>query len=333
VVRLDHTNRILVEQGLARLRVGRAQPGVAALFAVAGRDPARATAFDLGFVAGPRLNAAGRLADMSLGIACLLTDDTGEAMRLAAELDRLNRERREVEASIQDEAMIDLDALGAQTPGDRTTVCLYRAGWHQGVVGIVASRVKDAFNRPTIIFGAGANGELKGSGRSIAGFHLRDALDLIAKRKPGVIDKFGGHAFAAGLTLAPDALPAFIAAFEQVGREQLTQAQLLKICETDGGLDTDELTIELAATLRERVWGQGMPAPLFDDTFDVESTRIIGGKHTRMILAKDGERFEAIAFRCADALPPRIHAVFRPEINHWQGNDSLQLVLEHWQPR
>ncbi len=281
VVRLDQVNRIFVEQGLARIRAGRAQPGVLALFAVAGRDAHRATAFDLGFVAGPRLNAAGRLADMSLGIRCLLAATQDEAMPLAAELDHLNRQRRDVEASMQEEALADLAGV-ADAASDQYSVCLYREEWHQGVVGIVASRLKDRFHRPAIVFARGTQGELKGSGRSIAGFHLRDAIDLVAKREPALIARFGGHAFAAGLTIAEGDLPAFAAAFEQVAREWLTPAQLHRTHESDGMLARGELTLELAAQLRERVWGQGMPAPAFDDTFDVMDTRIVGGKHSRM---------------------------------------------------
>ncbi len=332
VVRLDQVNRIFVEQGLARIRAGRAQPGVLALFAVAGRDARRATAFDLGFVAGPRLNAAGRLADMSLGIRCLLATTTSEATALAGELDRLNRERRDVEASMQEEALADLASVDDTTASDQFTLCLYREEWHQGVVGIVASRLKDRFHRPAIVFARGSNGELKGSGRSIDGFHLRDALDLVTKRAPGLIARFGGHAFAAGLTIDEPGLPSFAAAFEQVARDWLTPAQLHRTHESDGTLPPGELTIELAASLRERVWGQGMPAPAFDDTFDVRETRVVGGKHSRLVLARGKERFDAILFNYADPLPPRIHAAFRPEINEWQGNTSLQLTIEHWLP-
>jgi single-stranded-DNA-specific exonuclease len=332
VVRLDHVNRIFVAQGLARIRAGRAQPGVLALFAVAGRDARRATAFDLGFVAGPRLNAAGRLADMSVGIRCLLATNGAEATVLAGELDHLNRERRDVEASMQEEALADLRAVDDLAVADSFTVCLYREQWHQGVVGIVASRLKDRFHRPAIVFARGNPGELKGSGRSIDGFHLRDALDLVAKRDATLISRFGGHAFAAGLTIGEDGLPAFAAAFEQVARDWLTPAQLHRTHETDGTLASGQLTLELAAQLREQVWGQGMPAPAFDDTFDVRETRIVGGKHTRLGLTRGNERFEAILFNYADPLPARIRAAFRPEVNEWQGNASLQLAIEHWVP-
>jgi single-stranded-DNA-specific exonuclease len=332
VVRLDQTNRVFVEQGLARLRAGRAQPGVAALFAVAARDPRRATAFDLGFVAGPRLNAAGRLSDMSIGIRCLLADTEIEAMTLAQELDRLNRERRDIEAGMQEQALADLAQAAPETPADQCTVCLFRPDWHQGVVGIVASRLKDRFHRPAFVFARAGNGELRGSGRSIAGFHLRDALDLVTKRAPGTISRFGGHAFAAGLSMPEAALPVFRDAFESVAREQLTPAQLARTCESDGALGAGELTLELARTLRERVWGHGMPAPTFDDTFTVRAPRIVGGRHTKMTLERGGERFEAILFRHADALPARIHAAFRPEVNEWQGASTLELTVEHWLP-
>ena len=332
VVRLDQTNRVFVEQGLARLRARRAQPGVLALFAVAGRDPARATAFDLGFVAGPRLNAAGRLSDMSIGIRCLLADDHAEAATLAAELDRLNRERRAVEATMQDEALADLGDFADAPPADQCTVCLFRPEWHQGVVGIVASRLKDRFHRPAVVFARGADGELRGSGRSIGGFHLRDALDLIAKRAPGTITRFGGHAFAAGLTLPEPSLPAFREAFEAIAREQLGPDDLDRTCATDGDLARGELTFELARDLRERVWGQGLPAPTFDDTFDVRGTRIVGGKHSRLVLERDGERFTAILFGHTEPLPARIHAAYRPDVNQWQGNATLELTIEHWLP-
>ena len=332
VVRLDQVNRIFVAQGLARIRAGRAQPGVAALFAVAGRDARRATAFDLGFVAGPRLNAAGRLADMSLGIRCLLATTGAEATALAGKLDRLNRERRDVEVSMQEEALADLRTVDDAAVADSFTVCLYREEWHQGVVGIVASRLKDKFHRPAIVFARGNAGELKGSGRSIEGFHLRDALDLVSKRDPALISRFGGHAFAAGLTIGKSGLPAFVAAFEQVARDWLTPSQLHRTHESDGTLEVGQLTLELAAQLREQVWGQGMPAPAFDDTFDVRETRIVGGKHSRIVLSRGKERFEAILFNYADPLPARIRATFRPEVNEWQGNASLQLAIEHWLP-
>jgi single-stranded-DNA-specific exonuclease len=333
VVRLDHANRVLVEQGLRRIRAGRAHPGIDALFRVAGRDPARATAGDLGFVAGPRLNAAGRLADMTVGIRCLVTDDPLEARAIAAELDRLNRERREVESSMQEQALADLDGATADAADEGSaTLCLYRPTWHQGVVGIVASRLKDRFHRPAIVFAPGNAGELRGSGRSIAGFHLRDALDLVSKREHGLIRRFGGHAFAAGLTIAETGLARFAAAFERVAGEWLTPVDLERVVETDGTLGERELSLDLARRVAATAWGQGFPAPTFDDLFDVVDSRVVGGAHTRATLARGSERFNAIAFRHTDALPKRLRAVFRPEVDTWGGSETLQLVLAHWEP-
>jgi single-stranded-DNA-specific exonuclease len=331
VVRLDHVNRILVEQGLARIRNGRGRPGIVALFAVAGRDIARASASDLGFVTGPRLNAAGRLADMSLGIQCLLADSERTAEPLARELDRLNRDRRDIEATMQDEAQADVET-GTFGENGAYTLCVHRPEWHQGVIGIVASRLKDRYHRPVIVFARGNRDELKGSGRSIAGFHLRDALDVVAKRAPGVVLRFGGHAFAAGLSIHPDRLPDFIAAFEAIAREMLTEAQLRRVHESDGALARGELTVELGTTISGCVWGQGFPPPAFDDTFDVIAQRVVGDGHAKLTVARDGERFNAIAFRTRDALPPRIHALFRPEVNHWNGLTSLELVIDFWVP-
>jgi single-stranded-DNA-specific exonuclease len=332
VVRLDHVNRILVEQGLARIRNGRAQPGVAALFAVAGRDAGRATASDLGFVAGPRLNAAGRLADMSLGIRCLLAESAAEAEPMARELDRLNRERRDIETTMQEEALAEVEK--AATSGDMNayTLCAYRPEWHQGVIGIVASRLKDRYHRPVIVFARSGEHELKGSGRSISGFHLRDALDLVAKRAPGTITRYGGHSFAAGLSIIDDALPRFIAEFEAVARETLSDAALARTHESDGALAPGELTFELGAMLRERVWGQGFPAPAFDDIFEVIEQRSVGEGHAKLTIVRSGERFAAIAFRTPAMMPPRIHALFRPEIHQWNGVSNLELVIDHWLP-
>jgi single-stranded-DNA-specific exonuclease len=330
VVRLDHANRILVDQGLRRIRADRMQPGVRALLAFTGRAPQRATSHDLGFVAGPRLNAAGRLADMSVGIACLLSDDRASADARAAELDGLNRERRGVEAAMQEQAYADLDC-GIDEMA--CTLCLYRAEWHQGVVGVVASRLKDRYHRPAIVFArAGSQGELRGSGRAIAGFHMRDALDLVAKRAPGTILRFGGHAYAAGLSLHEAALPRFAVEFERVGREWLSPALLQRTIETDGALEAGELTLGLAQSCAAQVWGQGFPAPAFDAEFAVTAQRVVGDKHLKLSLALAGRRFEAMLFQHTDCLPPRIRAAYRPEINHYQGLDSLQLVIEHWLP-
>ncbi len=333
VVRLDRVNRVLVAQGLARIRAGRAHPGVAALFAAAGRDPRRATSYDLGFVAGPRLNAAGRLADMSVGIRCLLADTAAAALPLATLLDRYNRERREIESGMQEAALAAVESVGGI--GDACSLTLYDEGWHQGVVGIVASRLKDRFHRPTVVFARGGGGELKGSGRSIAGLHLRDALDLVDKRAPGLIARFGGHAHAAGLTIAEAGLPRFRELFEQVARDALSPAQLAKVLETDGELGADELDLALARATRAAVWGHGFDPPLFDGVFEVADQRIVGARHSRLVLARPGtpERtaFAAMLFGHADPLPPRIRAAFRPDVNEWNGAESLQLVVVHWQ--
>jgi single-stranded-DNA-specific exonuclease len=270
---------------------------------------------------------------MTVGIRCLVTDDPLEARAIASELDRLNRERREVEASMQEEALADLDGATADAANaGGATLCLYRPTWHQGVVGIVASRLKDRFHRPAIVFAPGGAGELRGSGRSIPGFHLRDALDLVSKREHGLIRRFGGHAFAAGLTIAGGELARFAAAFERVAAEWLTPADLERVVETDGTLGEGELSLDLARRVAATAWGQGFPAPTFDDRFDVLESRIVGGAHTRATLARHGERFNAIAFRHTDALPKRLRAVFRPEIDTWGGTEALQLVLAYWEP-
>ena len=334
VVRLDAINRTLVAQGLARIRAGRCQPGIAALFSAANRDPRNATTYDLAFVAGPRLNAAGRLADMTVGIRCLLADSEIAALPLATELDRLNRERRDVEATIQEEALADI-AAGPDETG-AFTLCLFRADWHQGVVGIVASRLKDRYHRPAIVFARGTGGELKGSGRSIAGFHLRDALDLVAKRAPGVVARFGGHAYAAGLSIAEADLAHFAATFEAVAREQLSLAELARIRESDGVLAPFELTLELAQRLAGQVWGQGFPSPSWDDVFEVADQRIVGGRHSKLVLRRPGlglaAGYAAMLFNHADPLPATIRAVYRPDPNEWNGTVALQLVVEHWEP-
>jgi single-stranded-DNA-specific exonuclease len=330
VVRLDRVNRTLVAQGLARIRAGRAHPGVAALFAAAGRDARRAASYDLGFVAGPRLNAAGRLADMSVGIRCLLADTAAAALPLATELDRYNRERREIEGDMQAAALAAVESIGGV--GDACSLALYDAGWHQGVVGIVASRLKDRFHRPTVIFARGGGGELKGSGRSIAGLHLRDALDLVAKRAPGLIARFGGHAFAAGLSIAEADLPRFRTLFEEVAREALSPAQLARVLETDGELAPDELDLDLARAMHDAVWGQGFDAPVFDGVFDVLDQRIVGVRHSRLTLRRGDATYTAMLFGHAEALPGRIRAAYRPDVNEWNGNQTLQLTLAHWLP-
>ena len=329
VVRLDANNRVLVAQGLARIRAGRASPGIAALLAVAGRSAPTATVYDLGFAAGPRLNAAGRLDDMSLGIECLLARDAGQATRLASELDRLNRERRGIEDDMQYSA---LELLAGIDAGADYTLSLHHPEWHAGVVGILASRLKDRFHRPVFAFAADNAGRLKGSGRSIAGFHLRDALDRVDKALPGLLERFGGHAGAAGVTLAASRLDAFRAAFERVAREWLTPADLQRRIETDGELEASSLTYEFARLLRDQVWGQGFPEPRFTGEFRVESQKVVGDRHLKCSLSAGGRRHEAIRFGSADPLPAAIRAVYRLDVNDYQGMQALQLVLEHVEP-
>ncbi len=329
VVRLDHNNRILVENGLRRMRAGRMRPGIAALFQVAGRMFRKASTFDLGFTLGPRLNAAGRLDDMSLGIACLLAGTESQALRLAQELDRLNRERRHIEAGMQEEA---LAALSSFNPDNRHSLVLFRDDWHQGVVGIVASRLKERYHRPAIVFAPGDEGEIKGSGRSIPGFHLRDALDLVFKRHPGLILKFGGHAMAAGLTLRESEFDAFCAAFEATAQELIDEAALTRTIETDGSLTARELQLGVAEELGAEVWGQGFPAPTFDDTFHVLSQRLVGDKHLKLRLEKQGMSFDAMMFNRQDWLPDQIRAVYQIVANEWQGRKELQIYLEHVTP-
>lgn len=330
VVRLDRNNRILVQQGLRRIRAGRAASVlVAALLRTAGRESRRAGTYDLGFVAGPRLNAAGRLDDMALGIEGLITDDTARADAIARQLDELNRERREIEADMQETALAALDRI---TPGERFGLALFDPGWHQGVVGLLASRIKDRFHRPVVAFARGNDGELKGSGRSIRGLHLRDALDLTAKRNPGLILKFGGHAAAAGLTIPERCFDEFAEAFEAVVRNLVTPADLEQVIETDGSLAPEDATLELAARLDDETWGQAFPAPLFADEFAVLEQRIVGGRHLKLRLGRGARRFEAMLFSRAEAVPDAIRVVYRLAVNEYNGARSLQLTLEHWEP-
>lgn len=328
VVKLDANNRILVAQGLKRMRSGRMHAGVAALFRAASREARRATPFDLGFALGPRLNAAGRLADMALGIECLTTDDEGRAWAIAQQLDAINRERRDIEAEMQDTALLLLDSFD---PQNKTTISVFDESWHQGVIGIVASRLKDKFYRPTITFAPGGEGLIKGSGRSIAGFHLRDALDLVSKHAPSVITKFGGHAMAAGLTIRADAFDAFTEAFEAVGREWLTQSQLERIIETDGPLEEAYFTAQFIGLIDEQVWGQGFSPPVFCDEFRVLNQRILKEKHLKLTLEKAGRRYDAIWFGHVDDLPDRAIVAFRLDANEYNGVTRVQLLVEHAQ--
>ena len=327
VVKLDDNNRILVSQGLKRIRAGRAAPGIAALLQVAGRKPEKASTYDLGFVVGPRLNAAGRLDDMALGIECLLAEDFGQALAMAQQLDTLNRERREIEADMQDQALAALEQIEVN---ESYALSLYDPDWHQGVIGILASRLKDRFHRPVIAFARSNNNELKGSGRSIRGLHLRDALDLVAKRKPHLLQKFGGHAFAAGLTIEERHFDEFTATFEEIARSLLTPGDLERVIESDGALESNEMTLELARALAQQVWGQGFPAPEFEGEFAVASQRIVGEKHLKLQLNAAGRQFEAILFFHSDELPAEIKAVYSLDVNEFNNNTSLQLTLRHW---
>ncbi|QID17852.1 single-stranded-DNA-specific exonuclease RecJ [Nitrogeniibacter mangrovi] len=329
VVPLDHNNRILVSQGLARMRAGRMCPGIQALFAAAGRDPSRASTFDMGFGLGPRLNAAGRLADMHLGIECLVTDDMGRALNIAQELDRLNRERRAIEADMQADALMTLDAF---EPGEQSSICLFEADWHQGVIGIVAGRIKERFHRPVIAFAPGDDGQLKGSGRSIAGLHLRDALDLVSKQAPGLILKFGGHAMAAGLTIMAEDFERFRATFEAVVTALIDPAALTRRIETDGALESGYMTLEMARQLEGAIWGQGFPAPVFDDVFTVDNQRLLKERHLKLALRKGNARFEAIFFNHPEPAPATVRAAYRLAVNEYNGVSSVQLMLEHFEP-
>jgi single-stranded-DNA-specific exonuclease len=326
VVKLDANNRILVAQGLRRIRAGRMHPGIAALFNVAGRQARDASPFDLGFAVGPRLNAAGRLADMSLGIECLTTDDEGRAWAIAQQLDAINRERRDIEAGMQDTALALLDRFD---PQDRRTLTVFDESWHQGVIGIVASRLKDRFYRPTITFAPAGDGLIKGSGRSIAGFHLRDALDLVSKNAPSLIDKFGGHAMAAGMTMRHEAFDAFSDAFETVGSSLLTSQQLERVVETDGALEDAYFTTQFIEHIGGQVWGQGFPPPVFCDDFRVVSQRVLKEKHLKLLIEKAGQRYDAIWFGHADALPDRARIAFRLDANEYNGITRVQLLVEH----
>ncbi len=326
VVRLDRNNRTLVAQGLARIRSGRASPGLAALLEVAGRDPRRAGTYDLAFIAGPRLNAAGRLDDMSLGVECLLAGDHARALEAATRLDRLNRERRTIESGMQESALsmgLDVEAATGYS------LVVHREEWHAGVVGLLASRLRERFHRPVFAFASDAEGRLKGSGRSIAALHLRDALDLVAKREPGLVERFGGHAAAAGLTLRPGGIDAFRGAFEAVARERLTPADLAERIESDGELGAGELALDFAALLQQQVWGQGFPEPRFHGRFRVESQRVVGERHRRLVLVHGSQRVAAMRFGSAEPLADTVEALYRLDVNEFQGSRTLQLVLEH----
>jgi single-stranded-DNA-specific exonuclease len=332
VVKLDANNRRLVAQGLRRIRAGQMHAGVAALFAAAGRDPKRASAFDFGFALGPRINAAGRLSDMTLGIECLTTDDPARAAELAKTLDTINRERREVEAGMREQAealLAELLVQRAAADDDKlAALAIFDPDFHEGVVGIVASRLKDSLNRPTFVFARGQDGLLKGSGRSIAGFHLRDALDLVAKRQPGLLVRFGGHAMAAGCTLAEDGFATFARAFDAVAREWLAPALLARTVLGDGSLEAQYFSADTVRSLDAQVWGQAFEPPVFIDDAEVLSQRLVGEKHLKLAVRVAGSVRDAIWFGHSEPIAERVRLAYRLSLDEYNGRERIQLVVE-----
>ena len=328
VVTLDYNNRILVSQGLKRMQIDKTRPGIQALFQVAQRDMRQAKPFDLGFAIGPRINAAGRLENMEIGIACLLAEDPATAAELAEQLNELNRARQEIEQTMLQEALALADQI---IVGNGLSITAFHPDWHQGVVGIVAGRLKDRFHRPTIVFAPTGNSELRGSGRSIPSLHLRDAIDLVAKRHPELILKFGGHAMAAGLSIREQDFPRFQQAFESVLTELLDQDALTRTFLTDGSLSPEEISLHTAETLSKQVWGQGFQPPSFYNQFEVLWQRVVGNGHKKAGLNCGGHTVEAMFFRCAEELPAKIHTVYRPIANQWRNQYELQLHIDHWE--
>jgi single-stranded-DNA-specific exonuclease len=332
VVKLDANNRRLVAQGLKRIRAGQMPPGVAALFDAAGRKSSQATSFDFGFALGPRINAAGRLADMTLGIECLLTDDAARAAELARTLDAINRERRSIEIDMREQAELATESLFGEGDEVPPAISVYDPDFHEGVVGIVASRLKDRLHRPCFVFAAsrapGHEGELKGSGRSIAGFHLRDALDLLAKRHPGVLLRFGGHAMAAGCTVAAERWPDFEAGLRAIAREWLDAAALTRRLDTDGPLAPEYRRAEMVDTLHREVWGQGFAAPTFSEEVEIVSQRLVGERHLALKLRHQGQPVDGIWFGRVEPLPNRAVLAFRLDADEWQGQRRVRFLVE-----
>ncbi len=334
VVALDENNRRLVAQGLKRVRAGQMPAGMAALFAAAGRKTPQAATFDFGFALGPRINAAGRLADMRLGIECLTTDDAARAQQLAQQLDAINRERREIEGGMREQALQIAEGLLDADAAPPPAISVFDGAFHEGVVGIVASRLKDQFHRPTFVFAPsnapGHEHELKGSGRSIAGFHLRDALDLVAKRHPGVLLRFGGHAMAAGCTIAEAHFEVFEQALAQVAQEWLDAATLTRRLETDGPLAPEYLRADLVDMLAREVWGQGFAPPTFSDQVQVQSQRLVGEakNHLQVKLLHRGEAVDAIWFNHTEPLPQEVLLAYRLDVNEWRGERRVQWLVE-----
>ena len=332
VVKLDANNRRLVAQGLKRIRAGHLPAGIASLFTAAGRTASVATTFDFGFALGPRINAAGRLSDMTLGIECLLTDDAGRADELARTLDGINRQRRDIETGMREQAQLAADAMLDTDDEPPPAIVIFDADFHEGVVGIVASRIKDKLHRPTFVFAAsqapGKAHELKGSGRSIPGFHLRDALDLVAKRQPGVLLRFGGHAMAAGCTIEEKNFELFEHTLQQVAREWLDAATLLRRLDTDGPLATEYRRSDVVDTLHQAVWGQGFAAPTFSEELEVVSQRIVGEKHLALKLKHQGQPVDGIWFGHTEQLPARVKLAFRLDADEYQGVRRVRFLVE-----
>lgn len=327
LVKLDENNRILVEQGLRRIRAGACSPGITALLQVAGRDPKTTTAQDLGFYVGPRLNAAGRLDDMTLGIQCLLAENQTQAAQMAQTLHNLNLQRRSIETDMQESANVELDETAVE---QSYSISIYQPDWHQGVIGILASRIKERHHRPVIAFADAGEGLIKGSGRSIAGLHMRDALDLLSKQQPHLLVKFGGHAMAAGLTIRTEDFESFKYGFESVVRSLITEAELESVLEVDGGLSPMEMNFQTAQLLENQVWGQGFAPPLFYDAFEVLNQRLLGDKHLKLLLKPAmGNAVEAIYFNQAEFLNTHIEAAYQLQTNSYNGAQKVQLNLRY----
>lgn len=329
VVKLDSNNRLLVTQGLKQMRAGRMQPGIAALFQIAGRDPSVATTFDLGFALGPRINACGRLADMSLGIRCLLADDPAEALALAQELESMNQDRRNIEQQMHTEAQRFVEQATQHGTQFEASLCVYHPDWHQGVVGLVASRLKEKHWRPTLAFARTDDGLLKGSGRSVPEVHLRDVLDLVSKRQPQLIGQFGGHAMAAGLSIQEANFEAFSQAFDAAVQELTGQRSFTPTIETDGSLALNFYEVSTAQMLASQVWGAGFAPPLFRDRFIVRDQRLLKDKHLKLQLERGDQVFDAIWFNQAELMGGVIEAVYELSENRWNGRSSLQLMVRH----
>lgn len=340
VVPLESNNRILVHQGLERIRAGRCRPGITALLQIAGRSPSRVKAADLGFAVGPRLNAAGRLDDMSLGIECLLAESLSAAQDYASRLDTLNRERRHIEEDMKQDALAILESWKPQETGDLPWgLCMFDPGWHQGVIGILASRLKERFHRPVIAFAPGDQGELRGSARSIKGLHIRDVLDEVAAKEPGLLKKFGGHAMAAGMSLDEAGFDRFSQVFDAVVREHLTENDLSAVIQSDGDIPPESLNMELATLIEQGgPWGQAFPEPVFDGEFKVLADRVLQGKHWKLVVQPlaGTTALDAIGFNLLDLFPPplpeKLRLAYQLDINEYRGNIKLQLRIQHMEP-